>query len=162
MGKAEETGSADGIGSAARFDVPTGVATDAAGNVYVADFANRTIRKIAPTGLVTTLAGQAGKEGSADGIGSTARFSGLEGAATDAAGNVYVTDAGDYTIRKITPAGVVTTLVEKAGKQGAADGAGSAARFNLPTGVATDAAGNVYVADTPSHTIRKIAVRKSE
>src|SRR5947209_203745 len=149
-------GSADGTGGVARFYVPSGVATDSSGNVYVADLLNSTIRKITPAGVVTTLAGLAGVTGSADGTGGAARFYRPTGVATDSSGNVYVADQYNHTIRKITPAGVVTTLAGLAGSYGSADGTGSAARFNGPNGVATDSSGNVYVADTYNNTIRKI------
>ena len=149
-------GSADGTGSAARFNDPDGVAVDGAGNVYVADTFNDTIRKITPAGVVTTLAGSPGQVGSADGTGSAARFNDPEGVAVDAAGNVYVADTRNDTIRKITPAGVVTTLAGSPGQAGSADGTGSAARFDFPNGVAVDGAGNVYVADAGNDTIRKI------
>src|SRR5204863_73114 len=122
-------------------------ATDSSGNVYVADTGNYTIRKITPAGAVTTLAGLAGNTGSDDGTGSAARFNRPYGVATDSSGNVYVVDNGNHTIRKITPAGVVTTLAGLAGNSGSADGTGSTARFNGPSGVATDSSGNVYVAD---------------
>ena len=102
----------------------------------------------------TTLAGAA-SIGSADGTGSAARFYGPAGVATDSSGNVYVADTFNHTIRKITPAGVVTTLAGLAGSYGSADGTGSAARFYYPYGVATDASGNVYVADSGNNTIRK-------
>ncbi len=155
-GLAGSVGSTDGTGSAARFYNPSGVATDSGGNLYVADSYNCTIRKITPAGVVTTLAGLAGSFGSADGTGSAARFWEPKGVATDSAGNLYVADSINNTIRKITPAGVVTTIAGLAGYQGSADGTGSAARFNSPSGVATDSAGNLYVADTDNHTIRKI------
>ena len=155
-GLAGSFGSADGTGSAARFYYPTGVAVDSAGNVYVADFANDTIRKVTPAGVVTTLAGLAGSTGSTDGTGSAARFLGPRSVAVDSAGNVYVADEGNSTIRKVTPAGVVTTLAGLAGSPGSADGTGSAARFNQPPGVAVDSAGNVYVADVYNSTIRKV------
>jgi hypothetical protein len=155
-GLAGSAGSADGTGSAARFNGPWGVATDSSGNVYVADDSNATIRKITPAGAVTTLAGLAGSLGSADGTGSAARFYYPLGVATDRSGNVYVADAGNNTIRKITPAGAVTTLAGLAGSDGSTDGTGSAAQFNYPFGVATDTSGNVYVADTDNATIRKI------
>src|SRR5207247_20831 len=101
-----------------------------------------------PAGVVTTLAGLAGSGGSDDGTGSAARFYYPSGVATDSSGNVYVADSMNHTIRKITPAGVVTTLAGLAGSTGSDDGTGSAARFYGPYGVATDSSGNVYVADT--------------
>jgi hypothetical protein len=155
-GLAGSSGSADGAGSAARFYGPAGLATDSAGNVYVADSQNHTIRQITPAGVVTTLAGLAGSSGSADGAGSAARFYYPEGVASDSTGNVYVADAYNHTIRKITPAGMVTTLAGLAGNSGSADGTGSTARFYYPYGVATDTAGNVYVADSVNYTIREI------
>ena len=155
-GSPGQTGSADGTGSAARFYSPRGVAVDAAGNVYVADTFNDTIRKITPAGVVTTLAGTAGQSGSADGTGSAARFDDPDGVAVDGAGNVYVADSATTRSARSRPAGVVTTLAGTAGQAGSADGTGSAARFNDPDGVAVDAAGNVYVADTSNDTIRKI------
>lgn len=149
-------GSADGVGSDARFDNPRGVAVDRSGNIYVADSYNYTIRKIAPGAVVSTLAGLAGVAGSADGTGSAARFYFPQSVAVDSMGNVFVADEGNHTIRKITPAGVVTTLAGFPGKSGSADGRGSKARFNYPFGVAVDRSGNVYVADTLNYTIRKI------
>ena len=155
-GSALNSGSADGTGSAARFDIPWGVATDSAGNVYVADTYNETIRKITPAGVVSTLAGSPGLDGSADGTGSAARFDFPSGVATDSAANVYVADDSNETIRKITPAGVVTTLAGSANIEGSADGTGSAARFRSPEAIATDSGGNVYVAESSNKTIRKI------
>jgi uncharacterized delta-60 repeat protein len=155
-GLAGSQGSADGTGSAARFNYPSSVAVDSAGNVYVADEENYTIRKVTPAGVVTTVAGLAGSPGSADGTGSAARFGMPEGVGVDSAGNVYVTDFNNHTIRKVTPGGVVTTVAGLAGSSGSADGTASAARFNYPEGVAVDSAGNVYVADTENHTIRKV------
>jgi outer membrane protein assembly factor BamB len=155
-GLAANPGSADGTGSAARFNAPFSVAVDSAGNLYVADLGNHTIRKVTPAGVVTTLAGLAGRQGSADGMGSAARFACPSGVAVDSAGNVYVADRDNHTIRKVTAAGVVTTLAGLAGSSGTADGTGSAARFYLPSGVAVDSAGNVYVGDTPNCTIRKV------
>ena len=155
-GQAGTKGSTDGAGAAARFDGPVGVAIDSAGNVYVADDFNDTIRKITPGGVVTTLAGTAGVTGSADGTGAAARFNGPIGVATDSAGNVYVADSGNDIIRRITPAAVVTTLAGMAGMTGSSDGTGAAARFYHPHGLGTDAAGNIYVADTGNEIIRKI------
>jgi len=149
-------GPADGTGGAAQFNTPTGVATDSAGNVFVADQENHAIRKVTRAGLVTTLAGLAGSPGSADGTGSAARFSQPAGVAVDAVGNVFVADYGNSVIRKVTSAGEVTTLAGLAGAPGSTDGTGSAARFDQPTGVALDGAGNVYVADRANCTIRAV------
>ena len=156
----ENRGSTDGTGSEARFNEPTGIVVDSVGNVYVADWGNVTIRKMTQTGVVTTLAGKPGTSGSADGMGSAARFSGPWGVAVDGAGNVYVTDIsvanGNNTIRKVTPAGVVTTLVGSPGVTGSVDGTGTVARFNSPFGIAADNAGNIYVADSGNTTIRRV------
>ncbi len=155
-GLSGNAGSDDGAGTAARFNTPTSVAVDGAGNVYVADNASSTVRKITPMGVVTTLAGKAGSQGQSDGTGADARFNAPRGIAVDAMGNVYVADEGNDNIRKVTPDGVVTTLAGVAGKAGYADGAGSAATFGSPHGVAVDAVGNVYVADTDNNLVRKI------
>lgn len=155
-GQAGISGSADGTGSAAHFLAPADLAVDGAGNVYVADTDNHVIRKITSGGIVTTLAGMAGSQGSADGTGSAARFDFPAGVTIDGAGTVYVADTGNHTIRKITPTGVVTTLAGAPGASGTSDGSGAAARFNGPSGVVVDATGNLYVADTLNHAIRKI------
>ena len=145
-------GFADGNGTTAKFHKPTGVAIDAAGNVYVADLINDKIRKITPSSVVSTLAGST--TGYTDGTVASAQFHSPYGVATDAAGNVYVSDGGNNKIRKITPEGVVSTLAGST--VGFADGTGTAAQFNYPTGVAIDATGNLYVADFNNHKIRKI------
>jgi sugar lactone lactonase YvrE len=155
-GHAGAAGSADATGLAARFRSPSAVATDTNGNVYVVDSGNGTLRKITLAGVVTTLAGIAGATGSTDATGGAASFNGPTGVATDPTGNVYVADYGNHTIRRVTPAGVVTTFAGKAGTPGSADGAGESARFYFPWGVATDSAGNVYVADYGNCTIRRI------
>ncbi|GIZ52313.1 hypothetical protein [Noviherbaspirillum aridicola] len=138
----------------ALFNQPVGLAMDGAGNLYVADSANFTIRKVAANGTVLTLAGSPGISGSSDGSGSAARFSLLTGIAVDGSGNVYVAD--NSAIRKITPAGNVTTLAGAAGVIGYADGAGAAARFNRPWGVAVAADGTVFVADSGNYVVRAI------
>ncbi|MBS0632467.1 MAG: immunoglobulin domain-containing protein [Verrucomicrobia bacterium] len=157
-GLALTTGTTDGTGSAARFNHLSAVATDAAGNIYVADTGGHTIRKVTTAGVVTTLAGKAGVSGSADGTGSAASFKAPSGIAVDGSGNIYVADTQNHTIRKVTAAGVVTTIAGSPGVSGSADGT-AAARFFWPQGLALDAAGaNLYVADTNNHAIRKIVV----
>src|SRR2546425_6344529 len=129
-------GSADGNGAAARFNQPQVIAVDGEGNVYVGE--TYTIRKITPDGTVSTFAGKVWVPGSADGSGAEARFNGVAGVAVDRAGNVYAADSSNCTIRKITPAGGVSTLAGKAGEGGSGDGSGAAARFKGPQGIATD------------------------
>ena len=155
-GLALASGSTNGTGSAARFRKPRALAVDVSGNVYVADTGNHTIRKITPAGVVTTLAGLALAVGNTDGMGSTARFRSPDGVAVDTSGNIYVADTGNFTIRKITSAGVVTTLAGLANVAGSSDGTGSTARFEFPEAVAVDGSGNVYVADYNNHTIRRV------
>jgi sugar lactone lactonase YvrE len=151
------SGSADGTGAAARFNFPSAVAVDGSGNVFVADSQNNTIRKVTPTGVVTTLAGTAGSYGNVDGTGAAACFAQPLGVAVDGSGNVFVADSLNNTIRKITPTGVVTTLAgSAAADSGSADGTGAAASFNWPSAVAVDGSGNVFVADTDNNTIRKV------
>lgn len=156
-GTAGASGSADGTGTAAQFNSPAGIALDGAGNLYVADMLNHTLRKITPAGVVTTLAGSAGNAGSDNGSGSSARFQAPVGVAVDGNGNVFVADSGNHLIRKVTPGGTVSTLAGGAGESGHNDGAGAQARFDNPYGVAVDGSGNVYVADTYNHTIRQIS-----
>jgi len=146
------SGTTDGLVTAARFHIPTGLAFDATGNLYVADHYNHRIRKITPEGMVSTIAGST--LGYADGVGSNARFYYPFNLAVDAAGNVYVADTYNHLIRKITPDGTVTTLAGST--QGYADGTGSAAQFSRPMDIAIDAMGNLYVTDDWNHRIRKI------
>lgn len=150
------SGSVDGTGAAARFKSPHGTAIDNAGNVYVADTDNSAIRKVTPAGVVTTFAGQLGASGHLDGTGAAARFTGPVGIVRDAIGNLYVSDWSAHTIRKITPAGVVTTLAGMPGVAGDADGTGAAARFNSPWSLALDGAGNLFVADFANDLVRKV------
>ena len=153
-GLAGSPGGADGTGSDARFRSPGGMAFDVFGNLYVADTGNNTIRAITPAGVVTTLAGTAGVEGSDDGTGAAAMFSSPEDVAVDTFGNVFVADAGNSTIRKITPAGVVTTFAGSAGQFGHVNATGTVARFTSPVGLAIDSLDNVFVAE--DNLIRKI------
>ena len=155
-GAAGVEGSADGPGTAARFRHPIDVALDGAGNIYVADSYHYTIRKLTPSGVVSTLAGTAGTLGSADGLGAAASFGAVTALTVDGAGNLYVAESDANTIRKVTPAGAVTTLAGTAGTTGSANGIGAAASFNLPADVELDASGNLYVADFFNATIRKV------
>lgn len=147
-------GNVNGTGSGARFNEPLGVAADAAGNIFVADFINNVIRKVTPAGVATTFAGSGGN-GLVDGTTTAAAFNNPFGLAFDAAGNLYVSDYYNHAIRKITAAGVVTTVAGN-GTPGTTDGTGAAARFSLPTGLAVDGSGNIYVCDLQNNTIRKI------
>jgi sugar lactone lactonase YvrE len=149
-------GSIDGTGSTARFSGAEGIASDGHGNLFVAENAGSTIRKVTAQGVVTTLAGAAGQAGDIDGTGNTARFNGPTRLAVDSNGNVYVTDTGNSTIRKISPAGAVLTIAGQGGTCGALDGSGTAAQFCNPKGIALDPSGNLWVADTKNNTIRKI------
>lgn len=148
-------GFADGTGSAAKFGRGYNIAIDASGNLYVADSSNHRIRKITPTGVVTTLAGT-GTPGAIDGPGNSATFSDPRGVAVDADGNVYVADFGSSLLRRITPAGVVSTLAGQAGVTGGQDGIGAAATFTQPQGLTINAAGTLFVADTFGNLIRKV------
>ena len=174
-------GYADGLGTNAWFNSPKSTAVDAAGDIYVSDSGNNLIRRLTPAGVVTTLAGdtyaltnggynRANNAGYADGLAAAAQFNSPAGLAVDGAGNLFVADSYNNLIRKITTAGVVTTLAgdiydltnggynggSNAANAGYADGPGTNARFNYPTDVAVDDLGNVYVADAYNNLIRKI------
>ena len=151
---ASSSGSTNGQGTAASFNFPTGLAVDASGNVFVADMSNNLIRKIDPSGNVTTFAGS-GTQGSANGLGTAASFKSPRGLALDASGNLYVADSGNNLIRKIDASGNVTTLAGS-GVQGAVNAQGTTASFTAPSGVSLDKSGNVYVADRGNNLIRKI------
>lgn len=146
-------GFADGTINFAQFYVPCGVAVDNVGNLYIGDRNNHRIRKITTTGAVFTLAGSVG--GFQDGIGSLAKFNAPSGIAIDMLGNIFVADAGNNRIRKISTSGLVTTIAGTTA--GFNDGAASVAQFNYPTGIAVDFAGNLYIADPGNNRIRKIS-----
>jgi len=134
---------------------PDGIAIDSNGNLYVADDANNIICKITPTGVVSTIAGSSA--GYADGQGTNASFLNPRGIAVDSSDNLYVADVLNNRIRKITPTGVVSTIAGTSG--GYADGPGTTvAKFNNPSGIAVDSSGNLYVADTDNHQIRKVSI----
>ncbi len=137
-------GFTDGSGSAASFHFPFGLAVDAAGNIYVADDGNQAIRKITPTGVVSTFAG--GTYGFTNGTGTAATFYGPTGVAVDGSGNLFVADQGNNVVRKITPAGAVTTFAT----------GGNGSNFYHPEGLTIDGSGNLYVTDYDNNLIRKI------
>jgi sugar lactone lactonase YvrE len=159
-GVAHSHGNEDGQGSKARFWAPFGIAVDRTGDVYVADTANNTIRKITPGGIVSTLAGLPGHPGTNNGVNFAARFRNPWSVAVDSSNNVFVADMSNDTIRKITPAGMVYTFAGRAGQIGNTDGFGNDARFDNPFGVAVDSAGDVYVADSANNAIRKITAHR--
>lgn len=157
-GRAGDTGADDGNAMQASFNAPKGIATDGT-SLYLADLNNHTIRKIdIESGAVTTLAGAAGKKGSRDGKGESARFNRPYGLTTDGK-NLYVTDSNNHTVRQINlESGVVTTLAGRVGEVGYRDGSGRKARFFIPEGITTDGS-NLYVSDTHNHSVRKISLR---
>jgi serine/threonine-protein kinase len=152
-----KVGADNGDGNLASFNEPSGLAVDASGNVYVADFGNNQIRKINPNGEVSTFAGNLNM-GYADGMGIAASFNHPSSVAIDISGNLYVADDGNSLVRKINPAGIVTTI---AGSKtlGSANGIGTTASFHYPLGIAVDASGNLYIADSFNNQIRKIELK---
>ena len=152
---ATATGFADGIGSAASFNAPAGIAVKATGDVIVADTANNRIRMITSSAVVTTIAGSS-SAAFADGIGTNALFSSPQRMALDLNANIYVADFYNNRIRMISPAYVVTTVVGV--NQKYADGVGTAINFNSFSGVAIDSSGNFYVAETYTGVVRKVSV----
>jgi sugar lactone lactonase YvrE len=149
-------GALDATGASAEFKDPTGIAVDAAGNVYVADNGNNTVRKVTPAGVVTTIAGIAGAAGSTNGKLGVGLLNGPAGVAVDAGGNVYVADSLNSTIRMVTTGGFLSTIGGAAGDPENIDGLAAASRFSDPGDVTVDSNGIVYVADTLNDTIRRI------
>jgi len=147
-------GSADGTGTAAQFNENYGLVTDSNNNVFALDSNNHTIRKITPAGVVTTFAGTAGASGTTDGTGAAARFNIPSGITIDSQDNLYVADTFNHLIRKVTPAGVVTTFAGSI--QGTVDDTGTNARFFSPYGITIDSNDNLFVVDHSSHLIRKV------
>jgi sugar lactone lactonase YvrE len=147
-------GFADGAGATAEFNYPTGVAVDGEGSIIIADYSNHRVRKITPDGTVSTLAGS-GIAGFADGAGAASQFSSPIGVAVDGEGSIIIADSGNHRVRKITPDGTVSTLAGS-GSAGFADGAGAAAQFSSPIGVAVDDEGSIIIADYNNKRVRKI------
>ena len=150
-------GSADGQGANAHFNHPGGLALDPAGNLVVADTGNHTIRRIAPDGTVTTLAGAPGVPGATDGTAAQARFNAPFGVAVDGTGAMYIADSQNHTIRLMTANGTVSTYAGTAGTPGLTDGTGTAAQFNQPNGLALAPNGTLYVADYGNSCLRAVA-----
>lgn len=155
-GSATESGSRDGLLLVARFNGPSGIAMDSARNLYVADRNSHTIRKLTLAGQVVTIGGAGGYAGFANGPADESLFNLPTAVAVDSANNVYVADSGNFAIRKITPAGVVSTLAGNPGVKGFNDGVGSAALFDSPSGITVDSLGVVYVTDA-DNTIRGVS-----
>lgn len=157
-GVAETAGMVDGAASQATFGYPKGLAVAGDGTIYVADSANHTIREIR-NGNVRILAGGPGQPGARDGTNITSRFADPFGITLDAAGTIYVADSENDAIRRVTPAGTVTTAYGVLDKAGFADGSPGVALFRQPTGVAFDSAGNLYVTEVGNHALRRIDSR---
>ncbi|MFA6313056.1 MAG: hypothetical protein WC681_16365, partial [Sterolibacterium sp.] len=149
-GSAEIIGSEDGLGTAARFNIPGGLALDREGNLFVADRGNNTVRKISPDGRVSTVAGMARQDTRlVDAVGAAARFSANFTLAADSNGQIYVADFGHTVVRRIAPDGTVGTVAGAAGSGGHVDGIGSNARFWGPWSIAVGAGGNAIAGDGP-------------
>lgn len=154
-GQANIAGDTDGDSSVALFNEPWGICVDPQGNILVADTRNNKIRKVTPSGMVSTIAGS-GNFGSADGVGTSSTFGNPTGIEADAFGNIYVADHLTHIIRKIDPNGVVSTIAGQPYQTGSLDGPGGIASFNRPYGLTLDNEGNILVADEWNHKIRKI------
>jgi sugar lactone lactonase YvrE len=156
------SGFSNGIGSAARFNTPIGLAIDGSGNLYIADMGNNEIRKIAlASGMVTTIAGCT-SWGSADGIGTLAKFNAPYGVTVDGSGNLFVADYDNNEIRKIVIASGLVSTIAGSTKSGSANGMGNGASFKGVAGIITDGNGNLYITDMGNHEIRKIATLFTE
>ncbi|HEY9722910.1 MAG TPA: hypothetical protein V6D47_12940, partial [Oscillatoriaceae cyanobacterium] len=147
-------GSADGAGSEASFDLPSGLAFDASGNLYVADQGNNEIRMITPDGVVSTFAGST-VAGAKDGVGAAASFRKPTGVACGKNGDLYVADSGNDTIRQISSTRDVTTLAGN-GTPGEIDGPALSASFDSPRKLAFDASGHLYVSDYSNDEVREL------
>jgi sugar lactone lactonase YvrE len=156
-GSPGQPGSADGTGADVFRHNPNGLAIDAQDNLYVVDWGNHTIRRITPTGDVSTFAGAAGQPGAVDGAGTDARFRTPGAVAIDGTGHLYVVDMFNHAVRKITPAGVVSTLAGQLGLPGTADGTGGDARFETPAWIAATTDGTLFVVSAAGDTVRRVS-----
>ena len=148
----------EGLATTARLASPNGVAVDGAGNLYIADTSNQRIRKVDSSGVITTIAGTGEFGfGGDEGLATTARLASPNGVAVDGAGNLYIADISNHRIRKVDTAGVITTIAGT-GEFGFSGDGGPAvlARLAFPGSVTVDGTGNLYIADTENHRIRKL------
>ena len=163
-GGAGSAGYVDGAGSVARFNAPTGIDADSSGTYIVTDQSNHLIRLVTAGGTVATLAGKAGIAGSVDSLGESARFNLPTGITFNRSGkgsyqnSIFVTDTGSHTIRVIGMNAQVTTFAGKSGIAGAENGYDADTRFNQPRAIVINGEGDIFVADTANHTIRKRSV----
>lgn len=155
-GLAGEAGTTNGPAASARFNAPLGLAVAPDRSVLVADSGNHSIRRIAPDGTATTLAGENGEWGALDGPAAAARFNGPVGLALAADGSLFVADSLNHAIRRVAPDGTVSTVAGRLGEDGAADGPAKDARFGKPAEIAFDPAGRLYVVDAFLHTLRRL------
>jgi trimeric autotransporter adhesin len=149
-----------GPATMARLFMPIGVAVDSAGNIYIADTFNLRIRKVTLTGTITTVAGNGSKGYGGDGSPATAaKLNSPSGVMVDSAGNIYIADSGNNRIRKVTPAGIISTVAGNGARGYGGDGdAATSAKLNSPSGVAVDSAGDLYIADRDNRRIRKVTL----
>ena len=149
-----------GLASRAELNNPAGMAIDAAGNLYIADRLNHRVRRIDPSGIITTVAGTGTKGYNGDGdLATQAQLDTPEGVAVAAAGNLYIADRQNHRVRRIDPSGIITTVAGTGWKGYSGDGdLATQAQLNDPTGVALDAVGNLYIADRVNHRIRKVGL----